>query len=82
MPLQKNIAKKSFWVNSFKIGIPFFLIVVIFSLLFNSGGDIFSGNLEMVAETHFTNKKWIRFFLGKIVISMMYGMYVTNKNLK
>ena len=82
MALHKNIRKSLFWLNTFKIGIPFFLIVTIFSLLFNSASDIFSGNFDKVAEVHFTNKKWVRFFLGKIVISIMYGMYITNKKMK
>ncbi|CAL2057267.1 hypothetical protein [Tenacibaculum sp. 190524A05c] len=82
MALHHNIGKKLFWVNTFKVAIPFFIIVVIFSLLFNSASDIFSGNFDKVAEVHFTNKKWVRFFLGKIVISIMYGMYTSNKKMK
>ncbi|AUC16119.1 hypothetical protein BTO06_13550 [Tenacibaculum sp. SZ-18] len=82
MALHQNIGRKLFWINTFKVGIPFFIVVVIFSLLFNSASDIFSGNFDVVAETHFTNKKWVRFFLGKIVISIMYGMYTSNKKMK
>jgi hypothetical protein len=82
MALHKNIGKGIFWINTLKVGIPFFLVVTLFSLMFNSAGDIFSGNFDVVVERHFSNKRWVRFFLSKIVISIMYGMYTTNKRMK
>lgn len=82
MALHQNIYKKLFWVNVLKVGVPFLLIVTVFSLLFNSAGDIFSGNFKAVNDDHFTNKKWVRFWLSKIVISIIYAVYYTNKKMK
>lgn len=82
MSLIKNFTKGAFWINVLKIGIPFLLIVTLFTLLFNSAGDIFSGDFDKVNETHFSNKKWVRFWLSKIVISFIYGIYITNKKMK
>ncbi len=82
MPLQKNVFKKLFWMNVLKIGLPFLLIVTLFTLLFNSAGDIFSGNFDAVHKVHFANKQWVRFWLSKIVISLIYGIYLTNKKMK
>lgn len=82
MSLGKNIKNPTFWVNVFKVGFPFFVIVTIFSLLFNTGGAIFSGDWNAVYEYHFANNRWIRFLLQKTVISTMYGMYMSNKNMK
>ncbi len=82
MALQKNLTKKLFWINVLKVGIPFLVIVTLFTLLFNSAGDIFSGNFKAVYEMHFANKLWVRFWLSKIVISLIYGMYLTNKKMK
>ncbi|WP_428740699.1 hypothetical protein [Tenacibaculum sp.] len=82
MSLIKNIQKGSFWFNVLKIGIPFVLIVAIFSLLFKTGGAIFSGDFETVYNVHFANKQWIRFWLSKIVIAVIYSMYIVNKKMK
>lgn len=82
MSFTKNIKNPLFWKNVFRIAIPFLLIVALFSLLFNTGGAIFSGDWQTVNEFHFTEKKWVRFWLGKVVISLLYGMYISNKNMK
>lgn len=77
-----KLKQKLFWVNVFKIAFPFFVIVTLFSLLFNSASDIFSGNIDIVYERHFSDKKWIRFWLTKVTVSLIYGIYVTNKRMK
>ncbi len=82
MTFFQKIKEPGFWVNVLKIAIPFLIIVTLFSLVFNSGKDIFSGDFNAVYETNFSNKKWIRFWLSKIVISLIYGIYTSNKNTK
>ncbi len=82
MSFQKNITQKLFWINVLKVSIPFLLAVTVFSLLFNSAGDILSGDFKAVNETHFSNKKWVRFWLSKIVISVIYAIYMVNKRMK
>lgn len=82
MSLGKNIQNPLFWKNVFKVGFPFFVIVTIFSLLFSTGGAIFSGDWNTVYEYHFANNRWVRFLLQKGVISFLYGMYVCNKKMK
>ncbi|CAM1343930.1 hypothetical protein [Tenacibaculum amylolyticum] len=82
MSLQQNFLKKLFWINVLKIGIPFLIIVTLFALFFNSAGNIFSGDFKAVYEVHFADKRWIRFWLPKVVISIIYGIYITNKKMK
>ena len=65
MALHHNLGKKLFWVNTFKVAIPFFIIVVIFSLLFNSASDVFSGNFDKVAEVHFYKQEMGAIFFRK-----------------
>lgn len=62
--------------------IPFFVFVTIFSLLINSFSDIFSGSFDKVYQTNFVNGKWKAFFAPKIVLSLVYGFYMANKNSK
>lgn len=81
MSLGKNSKKPLFWKNVFKIGFPFLIIVTVFSLLFNTGSAILAGDWAVVYEYHFANNRWVRFALQKIVISLLYGMYMTNKNM-
>lgn len=82
MSLQQNFLKKLFWINVLKIGIPFLIVVTLFALIFTSGGSIFSGDFKAVYETHFADKRWVRFWLSKVVISIIYGVYITNKKMK
>lgn len=82
MSLIKNIQKGSFWVNVVKVGTPFLVVVALFSLLFKTGDAIFSGDFETVYNVHFANKQWIRFWLSKIVITVIYSMYIVNKRMK
>lgn len=82
MSLVKNIQNPTFWVNVLKVGLPFLIIVTLFSLLFNTGSAIFSGDWSAVYEYHFANKRWVRFLLQKGVISLLYGMYICNKKMK
>ena len=82
MTFLQKIQQPGFWVNVLKIAIPFLIIVTIFSLIFNSGSAIFSGDFATVNEINFSNKKWVRFWLSKIVISLIYGIYTSNKNTK
>lgn len=82
MSLIKNIQKGSFWINVVKVGTPFLVVVALFSLLFKTGGAIFSGDFETVYNVHFANKQWIRFWLIKIVITAIYSIYLVNKKMK
>ncbi len=82
MSFLEKIKQKEFWNNTLKIAIPFFIFVTIISLLMNSWREIFAGDFTKVAEANFTNGKWIQFWSYKVVLSLFYGMYMTNKNMK
>lgn len=82
MSFFKKVQQPEFWPNFLKVAIPFFVIVTIFSLALNSWRDVFAGDFSKVAETNFTNGKWQVFFGYKIVFSAIYGLYMTQKNMK
>lgn len=82
MSFGKNIQKGIFWVNVLKVSIPFLIFVTVFSLIVNSGGALFSGDFETVNTINFSENKWIRFWLSKVVVSVLYGMYIVNKKMK
>ena len=82
MALSENIKKSFFWLNTFKIGIVFIFFLSIVSLLLNSFSDIFSGNWQAVLEQNFSNQLWKRFFSTKVIAGFVYGVYVSNKNMK
>ena len=82
MALSENIKKSFFWLNVIKIGIVFVFFLSIVSLLFNSFSDIFSGNWQSVLEQNFSNQLWKRFFSTKVIAGFVYGVYVSNKNMK
>ena len=82
MALSENIKKSFFWLNAIKIGIVFVFFLSIVSLLLNSFSDIFSGNWQSVLEHNFSNQLWKRFFSTKVIAGFVYGVYVSNKNMK
>jgi hypothetical protein len=82
MTFLEKIKQPIFWSNFIKVAIPFFIIVTLISLFLNSWRDIFAGDFTKVNAINFTDGKWINFFGIKVVISFIYGVYVTNKNMK
>ena len=82
MALSENIKKSFFWLNTIKIGIVFVFFLSIVSLLFNSFSDIFSADWQSVIEKNFSNQLWKRFFSTKVIAGFVYGVYVSNKNMK
>jgi hypothetical protein len=82
MTFKEKLNQKEFWVNAFKVAIPFFIFVTIISLLINNWSDVFTGNFNKVAVENFNDGKWMRFWSYKIIFSVGYGIYMANKNMK
>lgn len=82
MSFLEKIKQPIFWRNFIKVAIPFFIVVTLISLFLNSWQAIFSGDFAKVNEINFSDEKWKRFWGIKVVISFIYGLYVTNKNTK
>ncbi len=82
MSFLEKAQQKQFWINFLKITIPFLILVIIVALIMESSRDIFAGNWETVNEANFTNGKWKSFFGYKIFLSALYGLWITNKNMK
>ncbi len=71
-----------FWKRAFMIIIPFFIVLVIISLLFNSFSAIIQFDLAEIKMQNFEDGKWKNFFVTKGVVSILYGIWVTQKNIK
>ncbi len=71
-----------FWKSVLIITIPFFIALTIISLLFNGFSDIINFDLEAIKAANFSDGKWKIFFLTKSVVSLLYGVWVTNRNIK
>jgi hypothetical protein len=82
MSFLEKIKQPIFWSNFMRVTIPFFIIVTLFSLFMNSWKEIFAGDFTTVSKVNFDNGKWVRFWGIKIIISFIYGIYTTNKNMK
>ena len=82
MTFIENMKQAKFWRLFINFSIPFFLFVTVFSLLINSFSDVFAGNFTAVNATNFASGKWRAFFTPKIVLSLVYGFYMANKNMK
>jgi|LGOV01.1.fsa_nt_gb hypothetical protein len=82
MTFLEKVKTSIFWKSVFIITIPFFIALVIISLLFNSFSDITDFDLEAIKAANFSDGKWKVFFLTKSVVSVLYGIWVTNRNIK
>lgn len=82
MTFTEKIQQPVFWMNTFKIALTFFMVLTIISLLFNSFSDLVSMNFTAVMENNFYEGKWISFFGIKIIFSLVYGMWMTARNMK
>jgi len=71
-----------FWRNVTKISMIFFIIIVIVSLLFNNFSSIIDFDTETIYSQNFSEGKWMNFIIPKLVIGLLYGMWVTNRNMK
>ncbi|MDY7396391.1 hypothetical protein UMM65_14160 [Aureibaculum sp. 2210JD6-5] len=82
MTFLEKIKSAFFWKRALMIIIPFFIVLVIISLLFNSFSAIIEADMATVMEQNFTQGKWKRFFLTKILVSVLYGVWITSRNVK
>ena len=82
MTFLEKIKSGIYWKNTLKISILFFISIVLISLLFNSFSSIISFDLESINTENFSEGKWMRFFYIKAAISVLYGMWVTARNIK
>lgn len=82
MSFFKKIKQKEYWQNTLKIALPFFVFVTIISLIMNSWRDVFAGDFIKLINDNFSDGKWMTFWGYKIFLSLVYGMYMTNKNMK
>ncbi|MGB1042629.1 MAG: hypothetical protein ACPGU6_04485 [Tenacibaculum sp.] len=81
MSFSENVKKSFYWGHVLKMAIFLIVIITIFSLVFQTGGALFSGDFDTVYNVHFANKQWVRFFLTKTAVSIIYAMYVVNKRI-
>ena len=82
MTFLEKVKTDIFWKNTLRISILFFVILIIISLLLNSFSDIFKFDIEAIKAKNFADGNWRRFFFSKIIIAVLYGMWVTNRNMK
>jgi len=82
MTFLEKVKTTIFWKSVLIITIPFFIALVIISLLFNSFSNIISFDIEAIKAANFSDGKWKLFFLTKSVVSILYGIWVTNRNIR
>ena len=82
MSVLDKLKQPIFWKNFAKIALPFFIVVIVVSLLIESFSAIFSGDFATVNQENFANGQWKIFFGFKLSFTMIYAFYITNKNMK
>lgn len=82
MTFLEKVKTSVFWKKTLIISLLFFTAIVIVSLLFNSFSSIINFDIEAIKIQNFSDGKWKRFFITKSVVSILYGIWVTNRNMK
>ena len=82
MTFIEKLKSPQFLSNFKKITLPFFVILTVLMLFWKNWNEILSGDFETVSKMNFDHGKWKPFFGIKIVASVFYGLYTTNKNMK
>jgi antibiotic biosynthesis monooxygenase (ABM) superfamily enzyme len=82
MTFLEKIRLTVFWKRFLIITVVFFIILVIISVLINSYAAILNFDMDQIMIDNFSDGKWLKFLIIKAIISVFYGLWVTNKNLK
>lgn len=84
MRILDNFKNPDFWVKVLQLALVFFVIFVGISLIISHFRQIISGDFLVIYEDEFSNGKWVNYFLIKLVISIVYAIYMTarRKNFK
>ena len=82
MSFLEKIKHPQFWPNFLKVALPFFVIVIVISLLINNSTEIFAGDFKGLHQKVFSEGKWKNFFAYKLFFSIFYGLYTTYRKMK
>jgi len=82
MTFLEKIKTKIFWINVLKIAFPFFIIVLAISLLVNSFSSVINLDIETLKSLYISEGKWKFLILPKIIMSIAYGIWISQRNMK
>ena len=79
MQILENFKKPEFWARVLQLTLVFFVIFVGISLILSHFNAIISGEFAVIYQDEWANGKWVNYFLIKIVISLVYSIYMTSR---
>jgi hypothetical protein len=78
----KNIWRREFWVPALWIAFVFFVTVLALSLLIGDFNKIIQGEFSSIYQERLAGGKAWGFFGYKIIGGLIYGMYMSYRNLR
>ncbi|MDX1752659.1 MAG: hypothetical protein R3259_05700 [Salinimicrobium sediminis] len=79
MRILEDIKNPEYWTKVLQLGTIFFVIFVGLSLIISHFRQIVSGDFAAIYQDEFSDGKWVEYFLIKLVISLVYAMYMTSR---
>ncbi|MDX1601765.1 MAG: hypothetical protein R3209_01745 [Salinimicrobium sediminis] len=79
MRILEDIKNPEYWIKVLQLGTIFFVIFVGLSLIISHFRQIVSGDFAAIYQDEFSDGKWVEYFLIKLVISLVYAMYMTSR---
>lgn len=82
MSFLQKIKQPLFWKYVVYLTIPFFVFFIIFGFILNNWSLVFEGDFSTAIKDTFQQESWQKFVIPKIIFSVLYGIYMSNKKMK
>ncbi|HET8753108.1 MAG TPA: hypothetical protein VFM59_02025 [Salinimicrobium sp.] len=79
MAFLDDIKTADYWREVLKLSVIFFVLFVGFSLLISHFSQVFSGEFAAIYQEEWANGKWIGDLGFKLLISIIYSMYMVSR---
>ena len=81
MRLLELMKTSGFWKRTLLIGLPFFLFLTLFSVLFNNFSALLEMDFSTVYTRNFAEGRWFMFLLSKLIISLVYAIWMAQRSI-
>ena len=81
MRLLELMKTSGFWKRTLLIGLPLFLFLTLFSVLFNNFSALLEMDFSTVYTRNFAEGRWFMFLLSKLIISLVYAIWMAQRSI-
>ena len=79
MGYMDNFNSRDFWMDVLKLGVVFFLVFVVISVIISHFRQLMAGDFQTIYEDEWADGQWQNYFGIKAAISFVYAVYMTSR---